>query len=426
MKLKLVILMVCLASITLWAQTINYPTERIDGYLVYKYPVEKSIGIYRICKNFNVTEEELVRFNPQLNERVPQVDEVLYIPVAGVPREVTKLEQDSDTFALDSMIPHYRIDLVMPFHNGNEPPSAQEERLIEFYRGVVMALYDVRQDADKHIEFFVHSSGSDTSRIAQLMRDSAFYGTDALIGPFHEEQVRLMSDWIKENKIPTILPVSSDLSLMRKNPYLMYFNSTIEQEEKALIDYLLSSDRKINCVFIQDSVIDPDNPRLRDAIVRNNIPRTSIQTSAVLHDSLVYALRPKAENILFFPTDKFRRNKALIGKAEMLKNAHSLVAYGVFSWLKEQINLPLIYTSTFTTEQEPDMTQYDEIWQKYFNIRHAVSYPRYDLLGYDLTRYILGQLWGKTYPGLQSDIYFEPYCEGGAQINGHVEILRSE
>ena len=72
------------------------------------------------------------------------------------------------------------------------------------------------------------------------------------------------------------------------------------------------------------------------------------------------------------------------------------------------------------------MTQYDEIWQKYFNIRHAVSYPRYDLLGYDLTRYILGQLWGKTYPGLQSDIYFEPYCEGGAQINGHVEILRSE
>ena len=99
MKLKLVTLMVCLASMTLWAQTVNYPTERIDGYLVYKYPVEKSIGIYRICKNFNVTEEELVRFNPQLNERGPQVDEVLYIPVAGVPREVTKLEQDSDTFA---------------------------------------------------------------------------------------------------------------------------------------------------------------------------------------------------------------------------------------------------------------------------------------------------------------------------------------
>ena len=416
MKVRLLTVIMCFATIMSWAQTLDYPTERIDGCLVYKYPVEKSIGIYRICKNFNVTEEELVKWNPQLKERGVQVDEILYIPVADVPREEVQ-QTDSSS---------YRVDLIMPFHYGNEPPTAQEERLIEFYRGVVLALYDLRQDADKKIEFYVHNSGTDTARVAQMLRDSSLYGTDAIIGPFHAEQVQVMNQWIKENKVPTILPVSSDLSLMRDNPYLMYFNSTVEQEEKALVDYIQSSDSKINCVFVEDSVVDEENQRIRETIVKHRISRTSIQASAVMHDSLVYALRSNAENIIFFPSDKYRRNRALIAKAERMKNEYKLAIYGVFSWLKEQINLPLIYTSTFTTEQEEDMTQYDENWKKYFNFRHTVSYPRYDLLGYDLTRYIVGQLWGKTYKGLQSDIYFEPYCEGGAQINGHVEILRTE
>ena len=442
MKVRFMTLVImCFAAVMSWAQSLDYPTERVDGYLVYKYPVEKSIGIYRICKNFNIKEEELVKWNPQLKERGVQVDEILYIPVVDAPHEEITPNSEPTTQSLDVMdtvmvieaareeraeSPFYRIDLIMPFHNGNTPPTAQEERLIEFYRGVVMALNDVRLDADKKIEFYVHNSGTDTTRVAQLLRDSAFYGTDAIIGPFHPEQVRLMSDWIKENKVPTLLPVSSDLSLMRENPYLMYFNSTVEQEQKALVEYILSSDQKINCVFINSDNVDQENQMIRDAIVKSNISKTSIQASAVLHDSLAYALRANAENIIFFPTNKYRENRAYIAKAETLKNKYGLSIFGLFSWLKEQINLPLIYTSTFTTEQEADMTQYDKNWQKYFNLRHAVAYPRYDLLGYDLTRYILGQFWGKTYPGMQSDIYFEPYCAGGAQINGHVEILKTE
>ena len=103
-----------------------------------------------------------------------------------------------------------------------------------------------------------------------------------------------------------------------------------------------------------------------------------------------------------------------------------MAVYGVFSWLKEQINVPLIYTSTFVTEQELDMTKYDAVWKKYFKMQHAVSYPRYDLLGYDITRKMIGLLTNKRYPGAQSDIDFEPYAEGGALINAHIEVLRAE
>ena len=57
---------------------------------------------------------------------------------------------------------------------------------------------------------------------------------------------------------------------------------------------------------------------------------------------------------------------------------------------------------------------------------NAISYPRYDLLGYDITRKLIGLLTDKRYPGAQSDIDFESYTEGGGQVNAHIEVLRSE
>lgn len=436
MKFRFItLLLLCSLAVSIAAQQLSYPTERVNGFLVYRYPVEKSIGLYRISKIFEVSVNDIVAWNPQLLERGPQEAEILLIPVAGVPREEPVTTQTTtlatDTAATDTIdplayLPHYRIDLIMPFHVGNDAPSAQEERLTEFYRGVVMALYDIPTEDSIFVNLHVHNSKSDTAAIAKLLEDSTLYGTNGIIGPFYTPQIQLLSPWIKENRIPTILPVSNDASYLNDNPWLMQYNTTPEQETKAVTEYLLSADQRINCIFIEDSTTEESTRNMRRALVENNIACTSIQSSAVLHDSLIYAVRTGAENIVFFPTGKFQRNKAYVSKIETLSTWHKMAVYGVFSWLKEQINVPLIYTSTFVTEQEADMTAYNETWEKYFHIPHTISYPRYDLLGYDITRKLIGLLIDKRYPGMQSDIDFEPYTDGGAMINSHIEVLRTE
>lgn len=423
MKFRLItIMMLCSMAATMLAEQLNYPTERINGYLVYKYKVEKSIGLYRISKIFDVNIDDIKAWNQQLKERDPQVDELLYIPVAGAPRETNGANLDS----VIALLPHYRLDLIMPFHVGNDAPNAQEERLIEFYRGVIMALYETPQKDSIFVDLYVHNSRNDTTAIVKLLQDSALVGTHGIIGPFYTEQIEMLSPWIKENQIPTILPVSNDKSYLNDNPYLMQYNSTPEQERKAVVEYLVSSDQKIHCVFIEDSVMDENTVLMREAFAENMLSYSSIQRSAVMNDSLVYALRTGAENIVFLPCGKFQRIKNLIPKIESLHPQHKMAVYGAFSWLNQQINVPFIYTSTFVTEQEADLTAYDEAWDKYFKMRHAVSYPRYDLLGYDVTRKLIGLLINHHYHGAQSDIDFEPYTEGGAMINSHIEVLRTE
>ena len=85
-----------LAAIGLQAQDVlPYPTDTIDGKVYYRYTVEKSIGLYRISKNFGVTQEAILEANPELKSRGLRYEEVIRIPTnlpatkkeAAVPQE---------------------------------------------------------------------------------------------------------------------------------------------------------------------------------------------------------------------------------------------------------------------------------------------------------------------------------------------------
>ena len=66
---------------TIMAQLLPYPIDTINGTAVYRYSVEKSIGLFRISKNFGITQEEIIQWNPQLEKRGLRFEEELLIPV---------------------------------------------------------------------------------------------------------------------------------------------------------------------------------------------------------------------------------------------------------------------------------------------------------------------------------------------------------
>ena len=61
-------------------ELLNYPLDTINGEEVYQYRAEKGVGFYRIGVNFNVSQADIIRLNPQLKERGVHLDELLLIP----------------------------------------------------------------------------------------------------------------------------------------------------------------------------------------------------------------------------------------------------------------------------------------------------------------------------------------------------------
>lgn len=58
----------------------NYPTDTIKGKVYYKYAVQKGEGLFRISQNFGVSQEEIIRSNPELGNSGLKLGQVILIP----------------------------------------------------------------------------------------------------------------------------------------------------------------------------------------------------------------------------------------------------------------------------------------------------------------------------------------------------------
>ena len=74
-----------LLSSTLCAQApVDYPLDTINGKIYYRYTVERGIGLYRISKNFGVSQEDILKANPDIQTNGLRFDEVIWIPAKAL------------------------------------------------------------------------------------------------------------------------------------------------------------------------------------------------------------------------------------------------------------------------------------------------------------------------------------------------------
>lgn len=430
------------------AELLPYPIDTIKGQAVYEYRVPKSIGIYRIGVNFGVTQDEIINWNPQLKERGLHFDELIYIPVKqespevseSVPADTTSVNPapadtvpvvadsttvaDSTIVVAEDTLPKIKVALLLPLQAEIVQRDANMDRFMDFYEGCLIALYDL-QHADR-FELHVYDIGKTDMEVKRLIGDSTLHQMDAIIGPAYPAQVGPIAHLAQEDSVLTLIPFTDNVPDIQTNPFLLQFNPDSKREAQALADYLEPNKKKINCVFVESKETDipAGIQALQREIIARGISHTRTTMHQILADSLFLSLKDSVENILVFGTEKFGNLQILIPHIMSGRAGRKVTLYSRYSWQKENINMPQIYTSIFATEEPVDLTHYDQVFAQYFKHEHASSLPRYDLLGYDLMRKLIAQLKGKEYFGLQSDIRFEHVGEDGGAVNTQIQIIR--
>ncbi len=71
--------LMCVLSVH--AQKLDYPTELVNGVECYVYPVEKSIGFFRLGRQFDVRKKVILEYNPHVEGGL-RLGQVLRIPVS--------------------------------------------------------------------------------------------------------------------------------------------------------------------------------------------------------------------------------------------------------------------------------------------------------------------------------------------------------
>ena len=543
MKMKFIgLLAAVICATSLFAQTESWPKDTVDGVVVYRYTVQKSEGLYRISKNFNVSQEELVTLNPKLQKEGLKFGQVIFIPVKDAPQSadssyvkhviapketlyaiskrygvsVAELqaanpvvsknmpigatlliplrasqaaaslalpvpqpqaetpttaeeapqeeaialpapELQTDSLAVaqsdsaDVRIPVLSLDssmvsalplrlaYLLPLQTNASRRDGQMDRFIDFYEGALLAIYEA-QACGQRFEIFTYDVQKSDSVIQQVLKRGEMQNMDAIIGPAYPAQVSHAALFAKHNRIPCIIPFTNKVSGLEHNPYLVQFNPNAQQEAEAAVRLLAAQKDSLQLVFVdpQASDVSAFVSMLREKVLAAGFATADISLQTIISDSLTSVLKQDKMNILVFNTDKYSSVSPVLNQVANQKKGHSLALFGRYSWQQEKCPIEMVYVSIFHEPNADLLASYEALYQQYFG--HALSslHPRYDLLGYDLTKATIRHLllsqqaisdqdkqkvFAEEYHGLQSDIHYEKVSEDGGLENQCIKLV---
>ena len=449
---------------TCWAQELlNYPLDTVNGEEVYKYEVERSIGLYRVGINFNVSQSEILRLNPQLRERGLHYGETLLLPTGRkveakiqrlpsipmdtvvkekpeikeapvdtvVPAETVVVPQDTvmpqtDTIevAAEPAQPDHRrvieLALMLPFESHQTKRSGNADRMMEFYEGALLALRDLQNDSILY-RLRVYDTERSERKVNELCDSTELDSVKGILGLVYPIQIERMTAWCDAHQVPLILPFSDDVSLMR-HPYVYQFNSPDADEIGALAQWIVNREDR-HCVFVDTKEADMTTSMrlLRKKLKEQDVPYSTLALRDLLNDSVGYAVDSFQENIFILHSDRYQHVRMALPHIAKIQVAKLLVSQ--YAWQRENISMHQVYTSKFITDT--DLTEYDRLWEQSYVNEHVSDLPRYDLLGYDLMReivHIVLQKKGEKNP-LQSPITWESRSEKDGWQNTFIQIV---
>lgn len=465
-----------LLSSTLCAQApVDYPLDTINGKIYYRYTVERGIGLYRISKNFGVSQEDILKANPDIQTNGLRFDEVIWIPAKALaateptipsaqiaaspiqvePKPIVTIEKKTRTPRIfpkrkekiqdqaiidaannsviaDTLLPPLRLAIMLPLQADAIKRERNIERFYDFYCGALIAINEI-QTTGQHIEAFVYDVGKTAQEVERLLSDSLFPEVDAIIGPVYSSQVKSAAQYALSDSTWLLVPFISTIEDITTNPYILQFNPSKTTEADTLARYLAQYGDSINCVLVESKegeVIPASIAALHQALVQYNIPTDTVSIRELLNDSIENAFRPDMENIVIFNTEKYGNLHAILPHLLTASQTYHLTLFSQYSWQNEKIVLPQLYTTVFTTDNETPDT-YTSVFEEYFGHTIASAQPRYDLLGYDLTMHLLQLLQNDSlnqdttelHNGVQSDIEYHR-LEAGGYENQMIHIIR--
>ena len=456
---KFLLIIAALLAVTMVRaqELLNYPLDTIDGEEVYRYEVERSIGLYRIGVNFGVSQGEIIRLNPQLRERGLHYGETLLIPTkrpvvketeARVVQTIiteTKIEAVVDTAKAeiqdtvitglrdtviteeDSVLPKTRkvveLALLLPFESQQTKRSVNADRMMESYQGALIALSEKQNDSTLY-RLRVYDTERSERKVNALCDSTELDSVQAIIGPVYPIQKERVATWCDQHEVPLILPFSDNVEL-EAHPSALQFNSTADQEADSLCQWIKAKGEAIHCVVldVRESDLSSSIRTLRSAMSKQGIEYQKLTMRDLLNDSAYYALDRDKENLVILHSDRFQHIRVLLSHLYKLQTeGYRIRLVSRYAWQKETIDLPQVYTTVFTRSEGWEM--YDAQWADYYVNDHTSEAPRYDLLGYDLMSAALTWLHGEetAHEGLQSEIRWVKVQNGGYQ-NAGVKVV---
>lgn len=223
------------------------------------YKVPRQQTMYSLTKEFKVSEDIIYKLNPILRNEGLKAGTILKLPekieTLNIAEKIVNLENRIQNLS------EKKLALILPFSlNKLMKDSASAKKVIlkenlvnislDFYDGVKLAIEEAEKLGIK-TDLKIYDTKRNPKVMHSILINNSFLDRDAIIGPILNKNIKMLSDELKNSKIPIFLPINK----LEDSPSYV-FNTLPQKSEQTetlitLIDSTITD--KQNLIFITDS-----------------------------------------------------------------------------------------------------------------------------------------------------------------------------
>jgi len=420
-----------------------------------EYTIEKKETIYRICKKFNVTGEELLSLNPELSKGV-KAGMTIKIPISAGQKEESKSETPHEREINEMLSTQKKIEpintirlvLMLPFMEENAKPDATSSRFIEYYEGLLLAI-DSLKEMGYSIDLTVYDTGEGIGKVKKILEENAMKQANLIIGAVANDQISEIAKFAQKNHIRYVIPFTSKNDDVLSNAYVYQVNTPHS--------YLYAKASQAGCdLFGNDNVVVlniKDSEEKTDFIKsfkaemkQRKIHFKELNYNSSSFESDISALLRSDQRNVVVPTSSSEEalNKIKSPLRTITDNhpEYILTLFGYPEWqtymrtsLDDFYALnTYIYSNFYADNLSKNVSDFYTKYKSWYSKNLINSFPKYGMLGFDTGMFFINALHkygirfenhlGKIhYNSLQTNFDFERVNNWSGFINTNIFIV---
>lgn len=427
-------------------------TKTNIGECKLMYQVEKKETVYSISRKFNITEEELLRANPQIKKEKVKKGEYICIPFSAselanlTKAEEEKKEEVEETVIVTEKKP-FNVAIILPFGLDNKQKTSEEAKMIDFYEGFLIGVNDMKREGISVNVYAYDEGGVNSTASDSIIGTEEMKNMDFIVGPLHLEHYPAISAFATSNNICMAMPFSTRDYLTTAKPTVFQINNNVATLYPTVYDQFTTQFPNSDICFV-----DINDKGSKNEFVAGM--KRALEAKGMKHRTITIDQIPNIKDIF---SDE-NRNIIIPTSASMpafesvVKKMNTLPSYiadslhisffGYPEWQtftdadKEQlVKYKASFFATFYAyKNDNNINAFRSKFTHWFKREPIKAHPDFSLLGYDIARYFINGLYNEgadfynnqtnhSCKSLQSPMQFRRKEDGSGFINTHVKII---
>ena len=379
--------------------------------------VERKETVYSICKQYGITEEELLAANPEIKNKKLKKGKFLCIPYpketattatpiqpqTNVDATLTDAQLFDKNKKKNEKISTIKAAVVLPFNTDGTGTRDEQVRMVEYYEGFLMAMDSLKKQGIS-IDLYTYDSGKTVSSVNKILNKAEMKNMDIIFGPAHPEQVKPMAEFAQKHNSRLVIPFSSKGDDVFGNPAVYQINTPQSYLYSEVYEHYLRKFPNAHVIFL-DAVTghtDKDDfvKGLKEELKNRQITFKELRGENINPEGMKLAVDSLRENVIIPTSGKNVVLTKILPQLIVTSREHpnyDMKLFGYPEWqtytddhLANFFELnTYFYSSFYTNNLFPAAIQFTNAYRKWFSKDMVNTYPKYGMLGFDTAYFFL-------------------------------------